>query len=300
MTTTPDSLPAEPVQETGAETPSVTPPEANRIAIGVDFGGTGIKGSSVNLDTGELLGERIRIPTPHPATPESVAPVIAEIVKQSPFTDDSTPLGVTFPGVILNGVAQTAANVDKSWIGTNIEELFQQATNRPVTLVNDADAAGIAEARYGAAKDVHGLVFLATLGTGIGSAILVDGHTLVPNTELGHLEIDGKEAEALASGTARDREDLSWKKYAKRLQKYFSTIEALFWPEVIVVGGGVSKRSEKFLPELKLRAPIIPAKLLNNAGIVGAAAVAADAVNSPEKPQTQLPETHAATTGKTE
>ena len=192
------------------------------------------------------------------------------------FGDDagSLPIGVTFPAIVKDGVTLSAANVDQSWIGTDADQLFtSRLEGREVYVVNDADAAGVAEAEFGAAKGVGGVVIVVTLGTGIGSALLLDG-TLVPNTELGHLEIDGHDAERRAAESAREREDLSWEKWAHRLQKYFSTVERLFTPDLIVVGGGVSKKSDRFLPLLELRAPIVPAQLLNDAGIIGAAVLA--------------------------
>ncbi|HEX5510597.1 MAG TPA: ROK family protein [Actinomycetales bacterium] len=242
-------------------------------AVGVDIGGSGIKGAPVDLAAGELAADRIRIETPQPATPDAVAEVVAQIVGQCP----DGPVGVTFPAVIQHGVARTAANVDRSWIDTDVEELLRSATGRAVAVVNDADAAGLAEARWGAARDVDGVVIATTLGTGIGSALLLDGE-LVPNTELGHIEVDGHDAETRAADAARDREDLSWEHWAKRLQRYYETLERLFWPDLFVVGGGVSKKHEKFLPLLELRTPIVPATLRNNAGIVGAAALAAERV----------------------
>ncbi|WP_028048670.1 polyphosphate--glucose phosphotransferase [Cellulomonas sp. URHD0024] len=243
-------------------------------AFGVDIGGSGIKGAPVDLGDGEFGADRVRIPTPQPSTPDAVAATVAEVV-DSFHLDKGVPIGVTFPAVILHGVAQSAANVDKSWIGTNVEKAVQHATGRKVLAVNDADAAGYAEALYGAAKGVDGVVLMVTLGTGIGSALIVDGH-LVPNTELGHLEIDGHDAESRAAESARDRDDLSWEAWGERLQRYFTVVENLFWPDLIVVGGGVSKHHEKFLPLLDLRTKIIPAELRNAAGIIGAAALAAD------------------------
>ncbi|MFP5347287.1 MAG: polyphosphate--glucose phosphotransferase [Actinomycetes bacterium] len=240
-------------------------------AIGIDIGGSGIKGALVDLATGELAADRIRIPTPQPATPEAVAPVVAEIVERC----GEGCVGVTFPAVVQHGVARSAANVDKSWIGTDVASLLREATGRDVVVVNDADAAGVAEARWGAAKGKDGVVIMTTLGTGIGSALLVNGH-LVPNTELGHLEIDGHDAESRAADSARDREDLSWKEWAARLRRYYTVVENLLWPDLFVVGGGVSKKHEKFLPLLDIRTPIVPATLRNAAGNVGAAALAMD------------------------
>ena len=258
---------------------TTTLPSARHVltgtGFGVDIGGSGIKGAPVDLGEGRFAAERLRIPTPQPSTPDAVADTVAEIV--SSFGDDAGegPVGVTFPAVIMHGVARTAANVDKAWIDTDVDALLTGRLGRAVTVVNDADAAGFAEARFGAAKDVPGTVFLATLGTGIGSALIVDGK-LVPNTELGHLEIDGHDAETRAADSVREAEDLSWAHWAKRLQKYFSTIENLFWPDLIVIGGGVSKKADKFLPLLELRTPVVPAALRNDGGIIGAALLAVE------------------------
>jgi polyphosphate glucokinase len=241
--------------------------------FGIDIGGSGIKGAPVDLVAGEFADERLRIPTPQPSTPDAVADVVSQIVHEFGNKSGDLPVGVTFPAVIQHGIARTAANVDQSWIGTDVDALFTEKLGRAVHVVNDADAAGVAEARYGAARGTHGTVIVATLGTGIGSALLIDGK-LVPNTELGHLEIDGHDAETRAADSARDREELSWEKWAARLQRYFGVVEDLFWPDLIVVGGGVSKKSDRFLPLLHLRAPIVPAQLRNDAGIIGAASLA--------------------------
>jgi polyphosphate glucokinase len=245
------------------------------IGFGIDIGGSGIKGAPVDLAVGKFGTDRRRIETPQPSTPEAVAGVVAEIVAGFGPAAGHLPVGVTFPAVIQHGVARTAANVDKSWIGTDVDALFTQKLGRPVHVVNDADAAGFAEARFGAAKGVSGVVFMATLGTGIGSALLLDGQ-LVPNTEFGHIEIGGKDAESRAADSVRDAEGLSWEDWAKRLQKYFRTIEKLLLPDLIIVGGGVSKKSAKFLPLLDLSTPIVPAALLNDGGIIGAALLAAE------------------------
>ncbi len=252
------------------------PPEAKgRYAFGVDIGGSGIKGAPVDLRTGELAGDRLRIPTPQPATPQAVAAVVAEVVEHFHLRK-KVPVGVTFPAVVRHGVAQSAANVDDAWIGTNIESLLHRTTGRRVLAVNDADAAGYAEVEYGAARDVPGIVLVVTLGTGIGSAIVNNGR-LLPNTELGHLEIDGFDAESRAADSAREREDLDFPAWAKRLQRYFTELEKLFSPDLFVVGGGISKKHDEFLPLLDLRTPIVPAALRNAAGIVGAARLAAEA-----------------------
>lgn len=246
--------------------------------IGVDIGGTGIKGGIVDLAKGKLIGDRFRIPTPKPSTPEAVADVVADVVAELTGRDEGpdplAPVGITFPAIIKNGVARSAANVDKSWIGTDVDTLMTERLKRPVEVLNDADGAGLAEAQYGAGKGQLGVVLVITLGTGIGSAYIMDG-TLVPNAELGHLEIDGHDAESRASATARERDGLSWEEYVPRLQRYFSHVEFLFSPELFIVGGGISKRSEDFLPQLDLQTKIVPAKLKNNAGIVGAALHAA-------------------------
>lgn len=246
-----------------------------RLAIGIDIGGTGMKGGIVDLKKGKLVGERFRIPTPKPATPEAVADVLAQIVSElesrGEDLDPTTPVGVDFPAIIKNGVALSAANIDKSWIGTDVDAVFTEKLGREVKVFNDADAAGVAEAAYGAGVGQDGTVLVITLGTGIGSAFIHDG-ILVPNAELGHLEIDGHDAETKASAVAREKQDMPFKEYAEtRLQRYFEHVEFLFSPELFIVGGGISKRADEFLPYLKLRTPIVPAKLKNNAGIVGSA-----------------------------
>lgn len=247
-------------------------------AIGVDIGGTGMKGGIVDLKKGKLIGDRFRIPTPKPSTPEAVAEVLAEIVDELMKRDDApsadTPIGAAFPAIIDEGVARSAANIDDSWIDADVDRIFTERLGRDVHVINDADAAGLAEARYGAGKDVAGTVLAITLGTGIGSAMLYDGQ-LIPNFELGHLELDGHGAETRASASAREREDLPWDEYAQRLQRYFSHVEFLFSPKLFVIGGGISKRSEDYLPLLDIRTPIVTAKLKNNAGIVGAGLQAA-------------------------
>jgi polyphosphate glucokinase len=246
-----------------------------RRGFGIDIGGSGIKGAPVDLDGGHFAAERLRIPTPSPSTPGAVADVVAQVVESFEGEAGDEAIGVTFPAIIQHGVAKSAANVDHSWINTDIDALFSARIGRKVHVVNDADAAGVAEARFGAARDVRGVVIVCTLGTGIGSALLLNG-LLVPNTELGHLEIDGHDAESRAADSVREKEDLSWEKWAHRLQTYFGTLEKLFSPDLIVVGGGVSKKSAKFLPLLDLRTNIVPAQLLNDAGIIGAAILATE------------------------
>lgn len=242
-------------------------------AFGIDIGGSGIKGAPVDLATGEFAADRVRIPTPQPSTPDAVASVLADLVSSYNLPKDA-PVGVTFPAIVKHGVAYSAANVDDSWIGTDVAAVVREATGRKALVANDADAAGYAEVAYGAAKGVQGLVMVITLGTGIGSAMIYDG-VLVPNAELGHLEIDGFDAETRASSGVREREGWSFEEWAPRLQRYFSQVEFLFSPDLFVVGGGVSKKHKEFLPLLDLKTPIVPAKLRNAAGIVGAAALAA-------------------------
>jgi polyphosphate glucokinase len=244
-----------------------------RIGFGIDIGGSGIKGAPVDLATGELTAERVRIPTPSPSKPEAVAATVAELVATFDLPDGA-PVGLTFPAPIKQGIVPFIANLHRSWKGVDVPDLMSRATGRRVIAVNDADAAGVAEVAYGAAKGVPGVVLLTTLGTGIGSALVVDGR-LVPNTELGHLEIDGHEAEHRASSAAKETQGLSWTEWAARLQRFYETVEMLFSPDLLVVGGGVSKKHEKFLPLLSTRAPIVPATLRNTAGIVGAARLAA-------------------------
>lgn len=245
--------------------------------LGIDVGGSGIKGAPVDVAKGELLCERHRIVTPDPSTPDAVADVVARIASHFEWHG---PIGCTFPAVIKDGVVCTAANVDKSWIGTHGEELLAARTGCPVRMLNDADAAGIAEMTFGAGKGERGLVFMLTFGTGIGTAIFIDG-VLVPNTELGHLEYRGKEAELRASDRVREQKNLSYEKWAERVDEYLAVLEALFWPDLFIIGGGVSKRHDRFIPLLKRRARVVPAKLLNEAGIVGAALCAQGLLQTP-------------------
>lgn len=235
--------------------------------LGIDIGGTGIKGAPVDTATGLLMEPRYRLLTPDPAKPKAIARVVGELVEHFEWKG---PIGCGFPAAIRQGVALTAANIDSQWIGTDVAALFSQVTACPVKVINDADAAGLAEVTFGAGRDVSGVVMMITIGTGLGTALFVDGR-LVPNTELGHIEMDGKDAEWKASEAARLREDLSWKKWAKNLDQYLQTLERLFWPDLFIVGGGAIKRKEKFLPLLTVQTRVVPALMGNDAGIVGAA-----------------------------
>jgi polyphosphate glucokinase len=242
--------------------------------LGIDIGGSGIKGAPVDVTTGTVLEERWRVPTPSPSEPAKVAAVVREIVDHFSWQG---PVGLTFPGVVVDGVTRTAANVDDAWIGLDARKLFAEATGREVTVLNDADAAGLAEARFGAGRGRRGLVLMLTFGTGIGSALLLDG-LLIPNTEFGHLELDGHEAEHRASDHAREKHDLSWDKWAERVQAYLEHVRMLLSPSLIIIGGGVSKKADRFLPHIDLGdTPVVPAELLNNAGIIGAALAAVPA-----------------------
>ena len=236
--------------------------------LGIDIGGTGMKAAPVDVSTGKLLAERLKLATPHPAEPAAVASVVAELVKHFAWTG---PVGATFPGVVDQGVIKTAANVDKSWIDTDAVELLRTKAGVSATVLNDADAAGVAEMKFGAGAGQQGTVLMLTFGTGIGSALFVDG-VLVPNTEFGHIEIHGQEVEKRASELAREEHDLSWGKWAGRVDEYLEHMEMLMSPRLIIIGGGVSRKSDKFLPLLTaLRARVVPAAMLNDAGIVGAA-----------------------------
>jgi polyphosphate glucokinase len=242
-------------------------------AVGIDIGGTGIKGAIVDVASGELVSDRVKLATPEGGEPEAIVDTVLELFAELGTIEPDAPVGVCFPAIVLKGKTMSAANVSKRWVGLEAEKLFERGLSRDIHFVNDADAAGIAEHRYGAAKGVSGLVLLTTLGTGIGSALIYDG-VLIPNSELGHLEIDGKDAERTASVTAKERHDMSWEKWAGHQQRYYSHLEFIFSPELFIVGGGVSKNAEEFLPLLDLRTPIVPAVLRNNAGILGAAALA--------------------------
>lgn len=246
--------------------------KSKHMAVGVDIGGTGVKAALVDVAEGTLLSDRVKVPTPVGGEPDDIRDAVVELVGRLDVEAD-TPIGVTFPAIVRHGRTMSAANVSKAWIGLEAERLFEQALGRDIHFVNDADAAGFAEDHYGAAKDASGLVIMTTLGTGIGGALIYDG-VLIPNAELGHLELDGHDAETRASNRARETEGLSWEAWAARLQRYYSHLEFIFSPDLFVVGGGVSKSSEMFLPLLRLDTPIVPAMLRNNAGIIGAAALA--------------------------
>jgi polyphosphate glucokinase len=248
--------------------------------LGIDIGGTGIKGAPVDVETGILTADRVRLLTPQPAEPKAVAEVVAEVVGRF---SASGAVGATFPAVIRAGRAETAANVDPSWIGEDVAARLGDAAGRPFVVLNDADAAGLAEMRFGAGRGRQGVVVMVTLGTGIGTAVFVDGK-LVPNTELGHLELGGREAEKWAADSVRERKGLSWQKWGKRVDEYLRHLEMLLSPDLFVLGGGASKKSAKFFPSLGTRAEVVPAQLLNEAGIVGAAVAAADPGRRPPPP----------------
>src|SRR5260221_10082757 len=239
--------------------------------LGIDIGGTGVKAAPVDVATGRLLAERVKLPTPNPAVPDQVAQVMAQL---------SAPLGwggrvgITFPGVVSGGIIRTAATLDRAWFGIDAVRFFGDAPRQPVTVLNDADAAGLAEMRFGSGKGQQGTVLMLTFGTGIGSALFYND-VLVPNTEFGHIEIHGKDAEARASERAREEGDLSWEKWADRVDTYLDKMEALLSPDLFIIGGGISTKSDKFLPRLTLHARVVPAALHNDAGIVGAAMAAA-------------------------
>jgi len=242
------------------------------VMLGIDIGGTGIKGAPVDLATGKLAAERLRIATPQPATPSAVVGVVGEIVHHFAGHDR---FGCTLPSVVRDGVALTAANIDKSWIGTDGRSLLAKQTGCSVVLLNDADAAGLAEMRFGAGHGRRGLVVIVTLGTGIGSALFHDGK-LIPNSELGHLEVRGKDAEERATDRARQEKEMSWPKWAGHVEEYLGRLEALLYPDLFIIGGGVSRKAEKFLPLIHLKTEVVPALLQNEAGIVGAALAAAE------------------------
>jgi len=238
--------------------------------LGIDIGGTGIKGAPVDIDQGTLAAPRVRIPTPDPSKPAAIAQVIAEIARHFNWSD---PIGCGYPGIVRNGVVLSAANLHKDWINTEAQALISAATGCAVAVANDADAAGLAEVHFGAGRDQKGVVLVVTIGTGLGTALFVDG-ALVPNTEFGHIEIDCFDAESLASDAARQREQLSWKKWGKRFDRYLNKLEELLSPDLIILGGGASKKHNRFIHQLTVHTPVVPAELLNEAGIIGAALAA--------------------------
>jgi polyphosphate glucokinase len=250
--------------------------------LGIDIGGSGIKGAPVDTGTGQLLSERLRIKTPENAEPQPVAEIVNQVVQAFKWKG---PIGIGFPAPIKSGIAMMAANISPAWVGMNVEQLFTDATGCVCKVGNDADVAGLAEITFGAGKGHQGTVIMITLGTGIGTAIFYGGN-LLPNTEFGHLEIKGADAESRASDAARERENLSWEKYAKRLNTYLLAMEKLFWPDLFIVGGGISKKHEKFLPLLSLRTEVVPAQLKNNAGMIGAALFGKPEKHRPKKKPT--------------
>ena len=235
--------------------------------LGIDIGGSGIKGAPVDTNKGTLLAPRYRLPTPSPAKPPAVAETVAKICKHFSWKKS---LGIGFPGVVRKGVTLTAANIHEEWVGLNAAKSIKKVTGRKTCVINDADAAGLAEIAFGVGKDRQGVILLVTIGTGLGTAIFTDGR-LLPNSEFGHLQIDGVDAEWLASDAARKREKLSWKKWGQRLNHYLQTMEKLFWPDLIILGGGVSKKHDQFLQFITVQAEVLPAQMLNEAGIIGAA-----------------------------
>ena len=257
--------------DSSTDSPGTGVPGTPRQSFGIDVGGSGIKGGIVDLDTGQLVGDRFKLPTPKPATPSAVAKTIAAVVNEFNWTG---PLGVTYPGVVTNGTVRTAANVDKKWIGTDARQIISaELDGQKIAVLNDADAAGLAEERYGAGKDTTGVVVLLTFGTGIGSAVIHNG-ILLPNTEFGHLEVGGKEAEHRAASSVRDKRGWSYEKWAKQVTKVLVAIENAMCPELFIAGGGISRKAEEWVPLLKNRTPVVAAALQNTAGIVGAAMAA--------------------------
>lgn len=250
-----------------APVPAVAPPGL----LGIDIGGSGIKGAPVDTGSGKLLAERVRLETPANGRPDDVLEVVCQVARS--FRTKGR-IGITFPGVVVRGTVHTAANMHKDWVGVNLPAELRRRLRRPAVAMNDADAAGVAEMTFGAGRRAKGVVVMITLGTGIGCAVFNDG-VLLPNTEFGHLELDGYDAETRAAARVREEENLSWPRYAERLERYLRHLDGLLWPDLIIIGGGVSKKADKFLPLMDVRCPMVPAKLLNDAGIVGAALLAA-------------------------
>lgn len=243
---------------------------ASGRVVGIDIGGTGIKGALVDTARGQLAAKRVRLRTPSPATPQAVAAAVTGVLREIGGTG---PVGLTLPAVVRYGIVETASNIDYAWVGMDAVALFSKAAGQPVAVVNDADAAGVAEVCFGAGRDRSGVIAVITLGTGIGSALFIDG-TLVPNSELGHLPLHHGDAEGWAAASIRVQDKLSWEEYAHRLHAYLALVEHVLWPDLIIVGGGISSKAGKFLPRIELRTPIVPAQLRNDAGIVGAALLA--------------------------
>src|SRR6478609_4003576 len=244
---------------------------SQRRGFGIDVGGSGVKGAVVDLDTGQLIGERFKLETPQPATPDAVAKTVAAVAKEFGWTEK---LGVTYPGVVTDGIVRTAANVDKRWLGVNVRDAFSSALGgQSVTVLNDADAAGLAEEKFGAGKDNSGVIVLLTFGTGIGSAVIHNG-MLLPNTEFGHIEVGGKEAEHRAASSVKDRKGWSYERWTEEVTKVLVAVENAIWPDLFIAGGGISRKADKWVPLLKNRTPVVPAALQNTAGIVGAAMAA--------------------------
>jgi polyphosphate glucokinase len=256
---------------TDSPAPSTTTNGGQRRGFGIDVGGSGVKGGIVDLDTGLLIGDRFKLETPHPATPEAVSKTVAAVVREFGWTEK---VGVTYPGVVTDGIVRTAANVDKGWIGSNASEFYSKALDgQQVVVLNDADAAGLAEEKFGAGRDNTGVIVLLTFGTGIGSAVIHNG-VLLPNTEFGHLEVDGKEAEHRAASSVKEKKGWSYERWTKEVSKVLVAIENAIWPDLFIAGGGISRKAEKWLPLLENRTPVVAAALQNTAGIVGAAMAA--------------------------
>ena len=268
---------------TATDSPAADPSTnggSQRRGLGVDVGGSGVKGGIVDLDTGQLIGERFKLATPQPATPEAVSKTVAAVVREFGWTDN---VGVTYPGVVTDGVVRTAANVDKAWIGCNASEFFgKELGGQRVTVLNDADAAGLAEERFGAGRDNTGVIVLLTFGTGIGSAVIHNG-VLLPNTEFGHLEVGGKEAEHRAASSIKETKEWSYERWCKEVTKVLVAIENAIWPDLFIAGGGISRKADKWIPLLKNRTPVVAATLQNTAGIVGAAMAAEVDVTATDK-----------------
>jgi polyphosphate glucokinase len=272
---------------------------SSRIAIGVDVGGSGIKAAVVDVEAGRFRSDRLRVPTPNPSTPQACVASIGRLVKRlakSSGLGETTPVGIGLPGVAIDGVLKSAANIDKGWIDFPVVEQLGRSLGRPVTIINDADAAGIAEMRFGVGRDKPGVVIFLTLGTGVGSGVFVDGK-LVPNTEFGQMEIRGRPAERRSAAAARVRRGLSWKAWSFDLDEHLDRIQQLMWPNLMIIGGGVSKNSDKFIPRLTVKCLVVPAQLRNDAGIIGAAIVASEAGLVAAKPSSALVEALAEASG---